>query len=295
MELLFKIISITNRAPIKKLKCTSKLVLPGFWPSADASRSPNVSSKVMALILREHRMASLSTKLLSSTLDLRADRITHISHRLIFTALRFALLRGEPWNRKGTYLLFMSREKMSWPLFFRTYFFIIFNIKAVWNYILPLIMWTNINFCWLKLKKNSPFSSRWDFVLPPIDKKIKYTEILHHKSSGYFNHIWWSIRSIFKTKRLTINFLGGWRKLRKKSKAFSRGKIVTGPSSEIKSLFLRRLALWFFFQFQPSTPRSLLVISNLICSTKLQTFNHNHESSYLFIPYAKSPSNYIYL
>ena len=46
-------------------------------------------------MLREHKMASLSTKLPSSELlKLLADKITHISHKLIFTALSAALFNG---------------------------------------------------------------------------------------------------------------------------------------------------------------------------------------------------------
>ena len=72
-----------------------------------------VSSNVIALILREARMASLSAKVGSSldgtlergwhnyvgrTISLLtlAERMTHMSHRFTFTALRSARLRGEP-------------------------------------------------------------------------------------------------------------------------------------------------------------------------------------------------------
>ena len=57
---------------------------------------PMVSSKVMALMLREARMASLSARVGSSLEGTLAERMTHMSHRFTFTALRSARLRGEP-------------------------------------------------------------------------------------------------------------------------------------------------------------------------------------------------------
>ena len=59
-----------------------------------------VSSKVMALMLREARMASLSASVGSSLDGTLAERMTHISHRLTLTALRSALLRGEPCRQQ---------------------------------------------------------------------------------------------------------------------------------------------------------------------------------------------------
>lgn len=56
-----------------------------------------VSSKVMALMLSEARMASLSARVGSSLLGTLADRMTHISHRLTLTARRSALLNGDPY------------------------------------------------------------------------------------------------------------------------------------------------------------------------------------------------------
>lgn len=51
----------------------------------------------IALMLSEARIASLSANVGSSFgLGIRADTITHISHRLMFTARRSALDRGEP-------------------------------------------------------------------------------------------------------------------------------------------------------------------------------------------------------
>ena len=52
----------------------------------------------MALILSEHSIASLSTRLLSSTFEFRADRIMHISHMLILHALKLARFSGDPCN-----------------------------------------------------------------------------------------------------------------------------------------------------------------------------------------------------
>jgi len=57
---------------------------------------PLVSSNVIALILSEQSIASLSTRLPSSTFDLRADRMTHMEHRFTFTARRLARFSDEP-------------------------------------------------------------------------------------------------------------------------------------------------------------------------------------------------------
>ena len=59
-------------------------------------RTPIVSSKVMALMLSDARMASLSASVGSSLEGTLAERMTHMSHRFTFTARRSALLRGEP-------------------------------------------------------------------------------------------------------------------------------------------------------------------------------------------------------
>ena len=58
-----------------------------------------VSSNVMALMLSEARMASLSARVGSSLLGTLAERMTHMSHRLTFTARRSARLNGEPCRR----------------------------------------------------------------------------------------------------------------------------------------------------------------------------------------------------
>lgn len=55
-----------------------------------------MSSKVMALILRDARIASLSARVGSSLLGTFADRMQHMSHRFTFTARKSALLNGEP-------------------------------------------------------------------------------------------------------------------------------------------------------------------------------------------------------
>lgn len=69
-------------------------------------RTPMVSSKVIALILSDARMASLSASVGSSLLGTFAESMTHISHRLTFTALRSARLSGEPWKIRT--LLFIT-------------------------------------------------------------------------------------------------------------------------------------------------------------------------------------------
>ena len=63
-----------------------------------AFRTPIVSSNVMALILSDAKMASLSAKVGSSLEGTLADKITHISQRLTLTALRSARLKGDPWK-----------------------------------------------------------------------------------------------------------------------------------------------------------------------------------------------------
>lgn len=52
--------------------------------------------KVMALIFNDASIASLSIMAWSSATDTFAERMTHMSHKLMFTALRSALLIGEP-------------------------------------------------------------------------------------------------------------------------------------------------------------------------------------------------------
>ena len=65
-------------------------------PSAESASSPTVSSNVMALMLSEQRIDSLSTRLLSSFVPLRADSMTHMEHVLMLTALKLARFSGEP-------------------------------------------------------------------------------------------------------------------------------------------------------------------------------------------------------
>jgi len=59
-------------------------------------KTPIVSSKVMALILSDARIASLSARVGSSLLGTLADSMTHISQRLTLTALKSARLSGDP-------------------------------------------------------------------------------------------------------------------------------------------------------------------------------------------------------
>lgn len=59
-------------------------------------RTPMVSSKVMAFIFKDARIASLSANVGSSELGILADKITHMSHRFMLTARRSARLSGEP-------------------------------------------------------------------------------------------------------------------------------------------------------------------------------------------------------
>ena len=63
-------------------------------------RTPIVSSKVMALMLSDARMASLSARVGSSLEGTLAERMTHISHRLTLTARRSARLKGEPSSKR---------------------------------------------------------------------------------------------------------------------------------------------------------------------------------------------------
>ena len=58
-----------------------------------------MSSNVMAFMLSEARIASLSARVGSSLEGTLAERITHMSQRLTLTARRSALLSGEPLNK----------------------------------------------------------------------------------------------------------------------------------------------------------------------------------------------------
>lgn len=77
-----------------------RLYKPALAAWAEACNRPIVSSKVMALMLSEQSIASLSTRLLSSILVFLADRMTHMSLKLMLTARRLARFKGDPWNRK---------------------------------------------------------------------------------------------------------------------------------------------------------------------------------------------------
>jgi len=88
-------------ALVNKVVCvcvTGNRYIPRPELVMEACNSPTVSSNVIALMLSEHKMASLSTRLLSSPIELRADRMTHMSQRLMWTARRFARFNGEPCN-----------------------------------------------------------------------------------------------------------------------------------------------------------------------------------------------------
>jgi len=61
-----------------------------------------VSSNVIALMLSEHKIASLSTRFVSSAFELRADSMTHMSHMLMCTARRLARFSGDPCGVKTT-------------------------------------------------------------------------------------------------------------------------------------------------------------------------------------------------
>lgn len=55
-----------------------------------------MSSNVMALMLSDAKIASLSASVGSSLLGTLADRMTHMSHRLTLTARKSARLSGDP-------------------------------------------------------------------------------------------------------------------------------------------------------------------------------------------------------
>lgn len=58
--------------------------------------TPIVSSKVIALMFSDAKMASLSANVGSSLLGTFADSITHMSHRFTLTARKSARLKGDP-------------------------------------------------------------------------------------------------------------------------------------------------------------------------------------------------------
>ena len=55
-----------------------------------------VSSNVMALMLSDAKIASLSASVGSSLLGTLADKMTHMSHKLTLTARKSARLSGDP-------------------------------------------------------------------------------------------------------------------------------------------------------------------------------------------------------
>ena len=60
------------------------------------------SSKIIALMLSEQRIASLSTRFPSSKLQLRADNTIHMSHMLILHVRKWARFNGVPYVRTHT-------------------------------------------------------------------------------------------------------------------------------------------------------------------------------------------------
>lgn len=60
-----------------------------------------VSSNVMALMLSDAKIASLSARVGSSLLGTLADKMTHMSHKLTLTARKSARLSGDPFRRGG--------------------------------------------------------------------------------------------------------------------------------------------------------------------------------------------------
>ena len=75
-----------------------------------------VSSKVMALMLSEARMASLSAKVGSSLEGTLAERMTHISQRLTLTARRSARLSGEPCQRPKQGSITFKDTRLDWDM-----------------------------------------------------------------------------------------------------------------------------------------------------------------------------------
>lgn len=74
-------------------------VLGHSLPWELACRTPMLSSNCIDLMLSDAKMHSLSCSEASSILFWLADRITHMSQRLMFTALKSARLNGVPFSR----------------------------------------------------------------------------------------------------------------------------------------------------------------------------------------------------
>lgn len=66
-----------------------------------ACKTPMLSSNCIDLMLSDAKMHSLSCSEVSSILFWLADRITHMSQRLMLTALKSARLNGVPFGREG--------------------------------------------------------------------------------------------------------------------------------------------------------------------------------------------------
>lgn len=65
-----------------------------------ACKTPMLSSNCIDLMLSDAKMHSLSCSEVSSILFWLADRITHMSQRLMLTALKSARLNGVPFGRE---------------------------------------------------------------------------------------------------------------------------------------------------------------------------------------------------
>lgn len=72
-----------------------------------ACKTPMLSSNCIDLMLSDAKMHSLSCSEVSSILFWLADRITHMSQRLMLTALKSARLNGVPFGRE-------ERKKNRW-------------------------------------------------------------------------------------------------------------------------------------------------------------------------------------
>lgn len=80
------------------------------WKILLCERTPIVSSNVMALMLSDAKIASLSARVGSSLLGTFADRMTHMSHRLTLTARKSARLSGDPCNMMNIYIYIDKME-----------------------------------------------------------------------------------------------------------------------------------------------------------------------------------------
>lgn len=75
------------------------MTFPKVLPLAELFvMTPIVSSNVIALIFKLAKIASLSANVGSSEEGIFADRMTHISHKFIFTARKSARDKGDPFK-----------------------------------------------------------------------------------------------------------------------------------------------------------------------------------------------------